>query len=425
MQDPAAPHHTESPGEKSARKYYTVVIFLGVFVALLIPDTKVLAGRIESYFALTKTQLGILFGAPSLGGLVGALGCGAVADRIGYRRALRLSLIITAAGALACAGSNAFVPLCAGLLVYSFGRAAMSVIVPAFFGVLYPRHRRRFISLFLVSVSLFLLPMPLLWHVLGRLSDRSASVSFAAVFRGGFLVVAVLVALHQFLLARPIRQGERAAMDEAETTSTAAPWRRWWFLEGAAVLILTLGVLHVASDSTLYNWTPKLLEETFAVRAFPPAVTISLYELAYIICRLTLVALPETSGERRFLILPGIIGGSVVCLALSSGSYTVMALSIPFGALFWGLEYPSLMAFASRKYPRRAATLFGLMMCLGYVGNLTEAILVGRLADLGIPLKRALLIAPIGFICFGLLSLVHFGSALVRKRLARPAGVVG
>jgi len=107
----------------------------------------------------------------------------------------------------------------------------------------------------------------------------------------------------------------------------------------AVALIALLAVLHVGADNVIYNWTPKLLEGLRPAgpgRPFAPALALTLYEGAYVACRTLFAFLPERTGEKRFLIFPGLLGGALLLGGLCSDSYWLMALAIPAGAFFWG-----------------------------------------------------------------------------------------
>jgi hypothetical protein len=192
-------------------------------------------------------------------------------------------------------------------------------------------------------------------------------------------------------------------------------------------LILLLSAIHVLSDATMGSWFPIYAKERFGEALRHPGDVMALCALAYVVSRSILVFVPEGRGRRTLLLLPGLVGGSILLAAIWADSPVALFWGYPLAAFAWSAQYPALMGEAARRTPRYVSSLLAVSMILAQVStaavtygvgyfiktaSTTEAMvdalrwIVG--AELNVPWwmpdhRWAITIAPLGFILFGLM----------------------
>jgi fucose permease len=235
--------------------------------------------------------------------------------------------------------------------------------------------------------------------VLAFLKDgfTAGRVSFGCLVGGPLLAVAGTMAGLIALTSRA-----QAGSGEGHGGAGAGHWRGTLPIAGTCLFLL-LAMLHSTGDATFYSWMPRFLGSEFANRPFAPGLVLSFYSAAYLLGRLALTWLPDAFAPRALLIAPGLIGGALALLSARSPSFTGAATLYVAASGAFGLEFPSLMGAAARRYPERFSTLCGLVSAT----NLVAAIGVfgtGRLAETTGSLRPGLSIVAMAFIAFGLLA---------------------
>jgi len=80
-----------------------------------------------------------------------------------------------------------------------------------------------------------------------------------------------------------------------------------------------------------------------------------------------LALIPEERARRAFLVLPELLGGSVLIAGLLSRSYVLSAGGYVLGAFLWSAEYPTMLSVIAEEEPRRfgAATALSAVISAG------------------------------------------------------------
>ena len=372
---------------------------------------------LQRYLRIGDREFGLLFSIGSIGGVVTVLLGGPLVDRWGPRRMLSICLLGTGAVMLLIGAAGAhWVVLAVALGLNSIVAGPLNIAMSAYLARLFPRHRRRVLSLNLAAQSAGGFMIAVLSEGWLGLTRAVPAVRFAYVLHVPFAVLgAVLVMVSRCW--RPSRA--------RRPVPHATPLFHWRTMAIPAPLLL-LGVLlalHGAVDTTIYTWMPRFLaSDSFGSHPIPPGFVLSGFSVAYLVSRVLLAMLPETRGRRTLMILPGLLGGSVLIAGILSRQFWFTAGGYVLAAFLWSAEYPAMLSMVAR----RGAKSFGAVMA---VAGVLSAILTFGLLNLAgwtaehlgeARMWQAMLVPACGF------PLVGLGGALWvalygRERHRRPS----
>ncbi len=356
-----------SPNNNRTRRHmlYAVVITILAICTGYRSVLPVFRSHLMHYLDIGDDRFGLLFSLASATGLVSVLFGGQLVDRWGPRRMIRTCLTGIGCSMLIIAfGGPHFASLAIALALTGVFLPTFYIAVSSYLGRLFPRNKRRILSLNLASVSTSGLLFPLVAEGLLLLATKSPSVTFGQVLHLPFMLVGGLLLAGTFIYRKPqINQGNNGSIPSPARCSWQ--WRHF-LLEPKALFLATLIFMHGAADSILCIWMARFLEsKSFAAQLFPPGLVISGFSLAYLLSRGILGAIPDHFGRRLFIILPGLIGGGILIIAILSRNYLVTASGYILAGFFWSSEYPALVSTLMHHCGKR----FGAAMAVAGVLN--------------------------------------------------------
>jgi len=360
----------------------------------------VFRGRLQTYLGIGDNHFGLLFSLIPIVGIGGGMFGGALIDRIGMRQAIRICLLGIACAQLlvAVAGPRYTLFVAAAIMIGLF-YGPLFIAVNLYLARLFPRHRRRVLSLNMASTSMGGIFYPLLAEGLLRLA-RHETIGFAPVLHVPFLLVGMLV------LAGSFQYRRRADSPGGRRAAARAPWTwRELALPPQAWLLAALIGLHGAADTTLHIWMARFLEsESFTHTPLAPGVVLSGFACAYLLARVMLAILPEHHGRHALLFLPGLCGGTLMVLAILSRNYYMTAIGYVLGAFLWSTEYPAFVSAAMLHAGRRFGSVMAASVASGGIALFVllngVGLLVERFGEA--VMWRIMLIPACGFILAGI-----------------------
>jgi AAHS family 4-hydroxybenzoate transporter-like MFS transporter len=316
--------HHERMTTVDAAKTATTFVLPFAFIIVMIDgyDTimpSFIAPLIGKAFALGIADIGLFFSLGYLGAVIGAIGVGQLADRLGRRSALLLSLLVSAAGTLICAAAPSF----AALLVFRFiAGLGLGGAIPSLVSLTAehaPEARRH------ARVTTMYIGYPVGAVVGGVITSQALGFGWPAIFLGSGIVTLAMIPLALAIPETFRVRGTTTAPDNAPLPARLfAP-----FAEGraAAGVLLCLGIFcMLLMTYFLIAWTP-----TMAVRAGLPPKTAALagvvLNLGGVIGALVLGPIVDRRGPF-----------APVALLVGIGAVVIVLLGQSFGAL------PTLMA---------------------------------------------------------------------------------
>jgi MFS transporter, FHS family, glucose/mannose:H+ symporter len=324
-----------------------------------------LLGIVHS-FHIDLAAAGAIFSAQFVGYLPGALIGGAIADRWGYRRVLIPASMLVAAGTAGIVLVSAW-PLALALTAAAgFGFGTTDSLCNAVVAAEAPRSGGAALNLLHMFFGVGALIGPLL---VGALLDSPAGWHGVFLITGAlacsttllFTLVPIPLPAHLTAIGGGRPHTPRAGASEI---TDGSGWRDSYLWLLAGLLFLFVGI-----EQLVGGWGSTYLNRVLGAHADVAARSVSLYWAAVTGGRLlaSIVAL-RLSNER-------LLGGSValsliglLALALAGG---VAPALVALGATGVGLAaiYPTLMAITARAYPRRFATLAGVLVAAGGLGG--------------------------------------------------------
>jgi len=398
---------TESPRSSRHRlprrrlKYAVVTILLGTF-STYTEVLPVLRNELQSYFGIGVREFGLLLSIGMVPGALAALAAGVLIDRWGPRAVLRGCLAGIGFGmCLAAQGRRWVIMLVAVATIACFAQP-LYIAIQAYLVNLFPRHRRRVLSLNLVIVSTRGILFPLWAEYLLHLQRTHAGLRFSHILHIPFALFSIPMFLGTLLYRRQRALGRVSSRTIEDRRSLAV-------LPPSSMLLILLLVVHGVADTAAYMWMPRVLDsESFPEHPLVPGFVMAAYALVYVLSRGVLSLLPERLGSRVMLVAPGILGGSIFLAGILSRSQPFTALGYVLGAFLWSLEYPAILAVLAGNERHRFGSALAIQMLGAGIGTFLVANLMGWMgAKLGDPQLWAILLVPsLGF------PLVGIGGAL-------------
>ncbi len=396
-------------------KYAIVTILLGTFSGY----NEVLAvfrDALQSYFGIGVREFGLLLSIGTVPGALAALTAGILIDRWGPRAVLRGCLAGIAAGMLLAAQGKWWIVMLAAVAIISCFSYPLYMSIQSYLVNLFPRHRRRVLSLNLVIVSARGILFPLWAEYLLYMQRTHARLKFSYVLHLPFALLSLPLLLGIFLYRK------EKTLGRAEPRKTDRDRRFLTPLPGSSMLLISLLIIHGMVDNTAYMWMPRVLDsESFPEQIFAPGFVMAAYGLAYVLSRGILTLIPERSGNRIMLIAPGILGGGIFLAGILSRSQPITAASYVLGGLLWSFEYPAILAVIAENERSRFGSALAMQALGSGLGTFLMANLMGWMgARFGDPRLWIILLVPAsGFPLVGIggaIWLLRYGSRETAER---------
>lgn len=303
--------------------------------------TAVISGALIFFipvFHLTPRQEGILVSIMLLGGLIGALLAGQIANRLGRKKAMITVAILCMIGSIIMATASSYVQLLIGRCVSGLAVGTISVASPLYLAeIAPPHHRGRYVSIFQLCISLGVLFSFVMAYFLSGKERWEALFAIGAIL--SFLQFLVLLFVPE-TPAWSLTHGkaERAAVDLArlrkdilwkseikDMDRQTRPKYRWSdFLKPHMPYILFVGIVtgllqQITGINAVMYYAPKILDLAKDVpqsSSFAETVTIGCINSLSTLISLWLL---DKKG-RRILLLLGTLG-MAMSLGLLSYSF--------------------------------------------------------------------------------------------------------
>ncbi len=326
-------------------------------------------GDLQQYLGIDDPRFGLLFSLGPLAGVAAVLASGAMVNRLGCVRLIRVTLMGIAAGmALVAAAGPRYILVLAGCVICSAMWGPLNLGINVYLTKLFPRQRRRILAFNMAIMCGGGIIMPLAAEGLLSLPRRFAGVSFADVLHWPALAAgaAVLAASFAYRSKQPIKPRRRGA---------GLSWRQFLLPMPVAWLVVLLAI-HSAADTAIYTWMSKFLAgSSFGVHPIAPGMVLAAYSLAYLVSRSILTSLPEAWGRRVLMVLPGLAGGGVLVAGILSRNFYLAAGGYVVGALCWSAEFPTMMGMVARAGKQQFGAALAVFQVL--TGPLMSAMLYG------------------------------------------------
>lgn len=329
--------------------YLFFVVFLAAFSGFLCGyHTGVIAGALgflSSFFHLDRVHQGMVVSIIVMGGAVGALIAGPLADRIGRKKTLIGTSLMFILGALIISFSHSYSLLLLGRGVSGIGLGIATVVVPLYLAEISPSHYRgSFVSLFQLAITIGILcsfSVNLALASQGNWRWMFALGMFPAFFQ--LMFICLLPETPPWLMKHGQEKRafevmgrlrkDKGWIDEMDATKPPATKKSAWklLLSPKLRFVLILGFVlsslqQLTGINTVIYYAPKIFQ-TAGFTSSSAAITATLgIGTINVIATAVSVWLLDKIGRRTLLLIGP--GGMAVSLAVLSFAFFSNTLSI-------------------------------------------------------------------------------------------------
>lgn len=351
---------------KTLRSYPFVALtaVLMLFVGFHSGGFQLAVSSASADFGLDKTGMGLLASVQFVSMIAVPILFGLLADRIGKKPVLVISLLFAGIGCILASFSAALLPYAAGVFCLGVGGIVCEGTTSAALSDLYPQQSARFITLCQCFFSIGAITGPI---VLQALMDSGLHWKVLYGIYGGALVLCL-----PLLLRTAIPRQVRTVYSK----STGNPVKI--LLQPAFFLLFTAMVLYVGLENGVVFFVKTLFElrldaghlGAYAISAFWAGTAIS--RLVSGTRQMTAVRTVTVSFACAALLLAG--------LALSKSAALSLAVSALAG-FSYGPIWSGLVALAAAEAPGRSGSAVSILTTGCGIGGAAYPVLMGFMAD--------------------------------------------
>jgi CP family cyanate transporter-like MFS transporter len=323
---------------------------------------------------LTHAQSGLIFSVPFIILAAIAIPSGALADRIGIRRAAGIGIVVIAAGSFLRGTATDFWTLLVFTCLYGVGFGLVLPNFPKLVGSWFPPQRVGFVTgVYTTGISLGIalstaITLPVVFPITN---------SFQGVFYI-WATPAILAAILWWIVVREPAPGRRQSEPIGEVKR---PSYRVW-TNGVLWLVAILFFIINYVIFAFVGWAPQLMMSKGATPAVA-ALMASMVPWVSIVLAFVVPWASDRFGSRKLFLWPSFI---LLVLVLVSTIYAPMSLGwaimVVFG-LASGAQLPIILALIPDLVPAEGiGRASGMVMSIGYAGGLVGPWLGGYILDI-------------------------------------------
>lgn len=325
---------------------------------------------LKNSLALSDPQYGAIFLPQVALAVVGAVGGGALAQRLGLRRLLALALVANGLSQLLLATSLMITPAmgysmllaATAMLGLGFGisGAPLNSYPPAFF----PRHRDAAVVALHTALGVGLAGGPLLADFLGRVSNWLFFPLF--LMAGAFLLAAL-----SFMVALPSAHAPGVISARGGATHPVRTSLFWLFA--------AIAVLYAFAEGTFSNWAIIYLAEVKQLSPTVAALALSVFWGALVGGRLLIsVLIIYIASSKIWITLPILMMVAFLLLPNANSDFAGITL-FALAGLACSAFFPLTIGLISSRFPHHVAWVSSMMIAALMIGVGLGTFIIGAL----------------------------------------------
>ena len=323
---------------------------------------------------LSHAQSGLIFSVPLIILAAIAIPSGALADRIGIRKAAGIGVIVLAVGSLLRGTATDFWTLLVFTCLYGVGLGLVLPNLPKLAGSWFPPERIGFVTglyttgiVFGIALSLAI-TLPVVFPITN---------TFQGVFYI-WTIPAIVVAILWWIVVKEPQPGRRQSEPIGEVKRSS--YRIW--TNGALWLVTILFFIINYVTFAWLGWAPQLM----MAKGAPPALAALMASVMPWVSIPLAFAAPWASdriGSRKLFLWPSFV---LFALVLVSAIYAPLSLGwaiVVVVGLAAGAQLPIILALLPDLVPAEGiGRASGMVMSIGYIGGLVGPWLAGYILDI-------------------------------------------
>jgi len=368
------------------RTYWLIAVFLFVGVSgATIQARGALVPTFETYFGVSKGQLGLITPVGTVGYLVAMLALGSASGRVDIRKFLLAGVALTGLSLLLIGAAPSFLVLLGLVGMRSLSTGIFRALDRPTLSHLYPESRSRIFTL-----------QEMIWAV-GAMSGPILVTAILSQYswRATYLVLAALT-VPVFVLVWRLDAPTGTTNERTFELSDLLPLLSQPGVYGMIAALIVVGGI----ESIYFTWLPSFADATFS--GWITGIVLSIYLAAYVPGRLVFSQINEQYSFTRVLVVTSILLTMLTYIAFTAAEgYMLLGSIFGIGLLISGL-FPTLISMGIESMPSFSGPVNVIANVAAQVGFSTAPVIVGVLAD-ATDIETAILV-QIGLA--GLLALV-------------------
>jgi fucose permease len=343
----------------------------GLMQGLTLVSFPVLSSVLTQGLGFTDAEYGAIFLPQVALTVVGAIGGGSLARRVGLKPLLiaallanAVSQVLLAAGAWA--GAGAFLCVMAGTATLGFGFGLLGAPINSFPPMFFPRQPHASVVAAHTLLGLGLSVGPLIAGVL---------VSMGAWYGFPLLLAALCGVLALGTLATALPAEHRMTAGQTPETGRPVAAIQFWIFAG-------ITVLYAFAEGTFANWAVIYLNESKGLTMMTAGLALSVFWGALVAGRLLVTALvTRVPPTAIWASLPVLMIAAFLSLPYASGAYFGIGL-FGLAGLACSAFFPLTITLLSNRFPSHVAWVSSMMIAALMVGVGVGSFAIGALREL-------------------------------------------
>lgn len=365
--------------------------------AMIITSISPMILDISRTYQVDLATVGVLFTFLFIGLTVFVPVAGNLADRVGKKRVLNVSVIGLVLALFGFVKAPSFVVLCIlSIFIGGFGGVTESMI-GAFVHDINPEKPEYYVNMTQVFFGIGAIIGPL---IAGQMLSKGFDWRIGYTVIGLFMAAAALV----FLFSKG--DGKKVSLDASEKGEL----RLSELIKSKVFILLCLAMFfYTGSEVGAWGWMCTYLEESFMFTADQSSVAVAFFWLALTLGRIFCGWLTT-----RFSTV-----GIVSFLAFSSAAFTLFSALVKSDAGIYGAviamglafssQYPLILSYAGKVTGRSSGKVFSILTAFSGIGNMIVPFFMGVLGDF-LGMQYAMILPALLFLLTGAIF-VYFGKA--------------
>ena len=328
---------------------------------------------IKEELVLSHAQTGLIFSIPLIILTAVAIPGGALADRIGIRKATGIGLIVIIVGSLLRVTSTSFVSLLAFTSLYGVGFGLVYPNLPKLVGTWFPPERIGLATGIYATgiITGTALPLAITLPVVFPITNTFQGVFYI------WTIPAIVAAIMWWIV---IREPPRSSVQSKQTNKGDKPSYRIW-TNKTLWLVAILFFLHNFIFFTWAGWTPQLM----MAKGASPDLAALMTSLILWLC-LPIVFIAPWASDKIGLRKP-FLWTTFIILILTSLSAIYAPLSFGWSittvvGIAVGVQFAIILTLPPELVPAEGiGRASGMMLSIGYIGGLVGPWLAGYIMD--------------------------------------------
>lgn len=360
---------------------------------------------------LSNAQSGLIYSVPFIILAAIAIPSGALADRIGIRKAAGIGIIVIVVGGLLRGTATDFLTLLVFTCLYGVGFGLVFPNLPKLVGGLFPPERIGFVTGVYTTGVIFGIALPLAITL-------PVVFPITNAFRGVFYVWSIPALAAAIMWWIVIKEPQPSRGRSEPTGELNRPSHRIW-TNRALWLLATLFFITNYVTLSFQGWAPQLM---VAKGATPTVAALMASVMPWVSIPLTFAVpwVSDRTGSRKLFLWPAFI---LLVLAFLSAVYAPLSLGwaiVVVVGLAAGAQFPIILSLVPDLVPVEGiGRASGMVMSVGYVGGLVGPWLGGYILDFTGTLNLNLIISA-GLAAVGIYLALRLPETGVRAGL-RPS----